>query len=147
VGDVYEKDLATVRVGNAVQVVVDAYPAETWRGRVDALASAVDSTTRTLKVRVTLSNPQLRLKPDMFGRIRVARAARSSIVIPQPAVLREGTSNYVFVQRSPGHFERRAVELGRDLEDNRAQVNAGLVSGDTIVVEGTDLLRVIAQPS
>jgi cobalt-zinc-cadmium efflux system membrane fusion protein len=147
VGEVYERDLASVKTGNAVEVVVDAYPGTTWRGRVDAIGSSVDTTTRTLKVRVTLNNPNLLLKPDMFGRIRVARAARSSIVIPQSAVLREGTSNYVFVQRSPGRFARRAVELGRDLEDNRAQVRAGLTSGDTIVVEGTDLLRVLAPPS
>ena len=147
VGDVYEKDVATIHVGDAAEVTVDAYPGEMRRGRITAIGGGLDTTTRTLKVRVVLANPGLRLKPDMFATIRAARAARSAVVVPQAAVVREGTSAYVFVQTSHGRFERRPVTLGRDLDRNQVDVTSGLAPGDTVVVEGAELLRATVTPS
>ncbi len=147
VGDVYEKDVASIHVGDSAEVTVNAYPGETRRGRITAIGSALDTTTRTLKVRVVLANPGLRLKPDMFAMIRVVRAARASVVVPEAAVLREGSSAYVYVQKSPGHFERRAVTLGHDTDRHQLEVIAGLAPGDTVVVEGAELLRAAAGSS
>jgi membrane fusion protein, heavy metal efflux system len=147
VGDVYEKDLASVHVGDSADVTVTAYPGQRWRGRIGAISSTVDTTTRTLKVRVVLANPGLHLKPDLFASIRVVRAVRFAVVVPEAAVVREGTSAYLFVQTSPGRFERRQVTLGRDLDGNQVEVTAGLVAGDTVVVEGAELLRAAALPS
>ncbi|HVH66596.1 MAG TPA: efflux RND transporter periplasmic adaptor subunit [Gemmatimonadales bacterium] len=147
VGDVYEKDLASVHVGDSADVTVNAYPGERRRGRITAISSTVDTTTRALKVRVVLANPGLRLKPDMFATIRVVRALRSALVVPQAAVVREGTSAYLFVQTSPGHFERRAVTLGRDTERSQVEVTSGLAPGDTVVVQGAELLRALATSS
>ena len=147
VGDVYEKDLASVKVGEPAGVKVDAYPAQTWRGRIAAVASVMDPITRTLSVRVVLPNPGLQLKPDMFATIRLVRAVRPFVLAPSQAVLREGTSDYVFVQKSPGRFERRLVTLGQDTDGNQVEITSGLVAGDTIVVEGADLLRVAAAGS
>ena len=141
VGDVYEKDLASLGVGDSAEVTVSAYPGEPRHGRITALGSALDTTTRTLKVRVVLANPGTRLKPDMFAVIRVVRAVRSSVVVPEAAVLREGSSAYVYLQTSPGHFARRAVTLGRDTDRHELEVISGLAPGDTIVVEGAELLR------
>lgn len=141
VGDVYEKDLASIKIGDSADVTANAYPAERWRGRVTAISSTVDTTTRTLKVRVVLANPGLRLKPDMFAAIRVVRAVRSAIMVPASAVVREGAAAYLFVQTSPGHFEHRAVTLGRDTDRGQVEVTSGLAVGDTVVVEGAELLR------
>ncbi len=141
VGDVYEKDLASVRVGDGAEVTVSAYPSDTRRGRVTAIASTVDTTTRSLKVRVELGNPGLRLKPDMFGTIRVARAVRLGVLVPTAAVLREGSLAYVYVQKAPGHFARRTVALGREADSQRVEVTSGLTPGDTIVVQGAELLH------
>lgn len=147
VGDVYEKDLATLRVGDPADVVASAYPDEPRRGRIAAVASTLDTATRTLKVRVTLPNRGLRLKPNMFATIRVRRGVRLAVVVPQSAVVREGTSAYVFVQTAPGHFARRPVTLGRDSDQRRVEVTSGLASGDTVVVEGAELLRAAATSS
>jgi cobalt-zinc-cadmium efflux system membrane fusion protein len=141
VGGVYEKDLASVLVGAAAEVTVNAYPNDMRRGRVTALSSTIDTTTRALKIRVELDNPGLRLKPDMFATIRIVRAVHAAVLVPAAAVLREGTSAFLFVQTSPGHFERRTVSLGREVDGNRVEVTAGLVPGDTVVVEGAELLR------
>jgi RND family efflux transporter MFP subunit len=134
-------------VGEAAEVTTSAYPSETRRGHVTAIGSTVDTTTRALKVRVELSNPGLRLKPDMFGTIRVVRAVRPVVVVPEAAVLREGASASVYRQTAPGHFERRAVTVGRDADPQRLEVTSGLAPGDTIVVRGAELLRAAAQSS
>jgi membrane fusion protein, heavy metal efflux system len=146
-GDVYEKDLASIRTGDSAEVTPNAYPGERRRGWITAIASTVDTMTRTLKVRVVLANPGLRLKPDMFATIRVVRAMRSAVVVPQSAVVREGTSAYLFVRTAPGHFERRDVTLGRDTQRSQVEVTSGLTPGDTIVVEGTELVRAAATSS
>ena len=144
VGDVYELDIASLRVGDGVQVLLDAYPGKYWAGRIDAIGGAVDSTTRALQVRVVLPNPGLRLKPDMFASLRVARPAQPAIVLPATAAVREGTSAYVFVETSPDHFARRPVTLGRDLDSDRVLVTTGLAAGEVVVVQGADLLRLAA---
>ncbi len=147
VGDVYESDLASVRIGDSADVVATAYPTERRRGRIAAISSTVDTTTRSLKVRVVLPNPSLHLKPDMFATIRVVRALRSAIVVPQAAVVREGTAAYVFVQTAPSRFRRRAVTLGRDAEPSQIEVTSGLAPGDPLVVQGAELLRAVATSS
>ena len=147
VGDVYEKDVASIRVGAPAAVAVTAYPGETRTGRVTAIGSAVDTTTRTLKVRVVLANPGRQLKPDMFATIRAVRAVRTAVLVPEAAVLREGSSAFVYVQRIPGHFVRRAVTLGQDADHDQLEVMTGLTPGDTVVVDGAELLRAAAGAS
>ncbi len=147
VGAVYEKDLASIRVGDRADVATSAYPLDPRRARIVAISSAVDSATRTLQVRVVLPNPGLRLKPAMFATIRVLRARQPAIVLPQTAVLREGTSAYVFVQTAPGRFARRAVTLGPDADPQRVEVVSGLTPGEVVVVEGADLLLAAATAS
>lgn len=141
VGEVYEKDLAGVRLGDAADVTVSAYPGQIWRGRVTAVASVVDPVTRTVSVRVVLPNPGLELKPDMFASIRLVRALRNCVIAPSEAVLREGTSDYVYVEISSGHFARRAVTLGQYTGAGQVEITSGLAPGNKIVVEGADLLR------
>jgi membrane fusion protein, heavy metal efflux system len=147
VGDVYEKDVASIHVGDPATVTATAYPGEPRRGRITAIGSALDTTTRTLKVRVVLANPGLRLKPDMFATIRAVRTVRTAVVVPEAAVLREGSSAFVYVQRVPGRFVRRAVTLGRDADHHQLEVTSGLTPGDTVVVDGAELLRAAAGPS
>ncbi len=140
VGDVYEKDLASLKVGEPAEVVVNAYPGRKLRGAVAALSDVMDPVTRTLKVRVVLSNPGWRLKPEMFAAIRLMRSVPQGIVIPASAVLREGSTASVFVEKSPGRFERRRVTLGRAL-DQQVEVISGLKPGETVITEGALLLQ------
>ena len=147
VGDVYERDVASFHVGDAAAVTATAYPGETRRGTITAIGSALDTTTRTLKVRVVLANPGLRLKPEMFATIRAVRTVRTSVVVPEAAVLREGSSAFVYLQSVPGHFVRRGVTLGRDTDHHQLEVLSGLIPGDTVVVDGAELLRALAGPS
>jgi membrane fusion protein, heavy metal efflux system len=139
-GDLFEKDLAGVKPGVPAEVTVNAYPGEKWAGRIAAIGDAVDPVTRSIQVRVELSNPQLRLKPDMFATIRMLRSSSRGLLVPAAAIEREGQSSYVFVRAGNNRFERRQVSLGRTV-DGGIEVTAGLAVGDIVVSDGVVLLR------
>jgi len=140
VGEIYEKDFTAAKSGEEAQVSLNAYPEKHWAGRVSVVSDAVDPTTRTLKVRVVLTNPHEQLKPAMFGVIRILRSSSQGILVPSSAVVREGNDSYVFLAKGNGHFERRTVKLGRSFE-SAVEIAAGLKAGDTIVSDGALLLR------
>ena len=144
VGDIYEKDLSTVRTGDVARVLLDAYPRQTWNGRVSTISDTVDPNTRTLHLRVVLANDGTRLKPAMFGSIRLLRSSRQAIAVPGAAVVREGNAAYVFVSAGNGSFQRRNVVLGQDL-GSTVEVTSGLKPGETIATQGALLLRAPAR--
>jgi multidrug efflux pump subunit AcrA (membrane-fusion protein) len=93
---------------------------------------------------VVLANVGARIKPGMFGAIRILRSSGQGILLPAPAVVREGNDAYVFVSKGNGHFERRAVKIGRTV-DGSIEILSGVNAGETIVSEGTLLLRSAGQ--
>jgi cobalt-zinc-cadmium efflux system membrane fusion protein len=139
-GDVFERDLNTVRKAQSVEVTLPAYPGETFRGTISNISDAMDPNSRTLKVRVVLANPKHLLKPEMFANISVARTTAPEFVLPTTAVVHEGTSSYVFLQTSPGKYERHEVSTGA-LNGKTVVVTSGLKDGDQIVTAGAALLR------
>ncbi len=143
-GDIYERDFAGLKMGEEAQVTLDAYPDQRWSGRVGVLSDAVDPVTRTLHLRVVLPNPGGRIKPAMFGSIRVLRSSSQGILVPSSAVIREGNEAHVFVSKGNGRFERRTVKLGRAI-DGSIEILSGVNQGDSIVSEGALLLRAAAQ--
>ncbi len=144
VGDLYEKDLAVAKSGQQAQVTLNAYPDQHWTGRVGVVSAAVDPTTRTLHVRVVLPNAGLRIKPAMFGAIRLLRSSTRGILLPATAVVREGNESYVFVARGNGRFVRRDVRLGPAV-DGTLEILSGLKEGEEIVSEGALFLRAAAR--
>jgi cobalt-zinc-cadmium efflux system membrane fusion protein len=143
-GDIYERDFAALKMGAEARVTLDAYPNQHWEGRVGVLYDVVDPATRTLHLRVVLENPDHRMKPAMFGSIRVLRSSSTGILVPTSAVIREGNEAHVFVSKGNGRFERRTVKLGRAL-DGSIEILSGVNPGDSIVSEGALLLRAAAQ--
>jgi cobalt-zinc-cadmium efflux system membrane fusion protein len=144
VGDLYEKDLAVAKAGEGAQVTLNAYPDRHWAGRVGVVSDAVDPTTRTMHVRVVLANPDGKLKPAMFGTIRLLRSSTPGILVPTSAVIREGNDSYLYVGKGNNRYERRSVTLGR-VFDGSLEIAKGVNAGDTIVSEGVLLLRQAAQ--
>ena len=146
VGDIYEKDLAVAKSGEPAQVTLNAYPNEKWTGRVSVVSSAVDPVTRTLHLRVVLPNADLRIKPAMYGSIRLVRSTTQGIELPAAAVVREGNDAYVFVAEGNGRYQRRDVKLGRSV-DGSLEILSGLKEGEAVVSEGALFLRSAAQAS
>ena len=139
-GDVFEKDLSAVKSGQQATVTLNAYPGESWKGQISVVSDTVDPVTRTLHVRVILPNTNTRIKPAMFGSIRILRSNSQGILVPASAVIREGNEAYIFVDQGNGKYERRNVKLARSF-DGSLEITSGIAAGDKIVSEGGLLLR------
>src|SRR5262249_54160798 len=139
VGDVYEKDVAKLSRGKPVTVTLQAYADQQWTGHIDSVSGALDTATRTLKVRVALPNPDQRLKPEMFGTIHVKAGTHQTLVGPAAAVIREGSTTTVFVNNG-GKPEQRTVTIGQTV-DGKVEVLSGLRGGEEVAAEGAELLK------
>lgn len=142
VGNVYEKDLTAVPRGLDVRITLEAYPGETWAGKISNVSDVVDPATHTVKLRVVLENRQHKLKPDMFATIHVLRPPSRLAVVPSSAVLREGNTAFVIVQTAAGQdkYEKRLVEI-QESNPQQTLVRSGLQPGDVVVSTGAELLR------
>lgn len=141
--DIYEKDLGTVSLGAPVRVSVDAYPQESFQGTITYISDLLNQHTRTARARVTIANPQRRLKPGMFGTAVITAPTGSTdatLAIPVTAVhsLREQT--VAFVQKGAGVFVPRPLQLGRTVGPY-VEVLTGLQEGEQIVTEGGFYLK------
>jgi Cu(I)/Ag(I) efflux system membrane fusion protein len=139
-GDVYEQDLARIRVGQLVVAELHALPGEQLEGRVDYVYPTLDPETRTARIRVSLPNPALRLKPGMAATLHVLDAADTPVLgVPRSAVLSTGERDLVFVRRADGKLEPREVAVGASGAD-RVEILRGLAPGETVVASATFLV-------
>ena len=144
VGQVYEKDLATVRVGSGANISSDAYPGRIFRGRVSYVDPKIDQATRTAQVRIELANPGQALKIGMYVNVAFGAtgvAERTTPVIAKDAVQSIGNQQVVFViTDKPNEFLLRPVRLGPE-SGGFYPVLDGLNTGDRVVTAGSFLLR------
>ncbi len=139
-GDAYQNDLSSIQAGRPVTVTVPAYPGLSLPGKVDNVSQSLDPSTMTVKVRVLVANPQLKLKPQMFATISIDRSTTEGFLVPSSAVIHENNADSVFVQTSPGQYERRNVKVGQMQQENVVVLN-GLHDNDQVVTLGAALLR------
>ncbi|MBI3568100.1 MAG: efflux RND transporter periplasmic adaptor subunit [Gemmatimonadetes bacterium] len=138
--DVYENDLARVRRGAMAFVTPSAFSSERFPGRVTYAGGVVDTASRTFKVRVEVTNPELRLRPGMFAQVRIPTTDTSPtggpIAIPEIAVQELNGKQVVFVAGAvAGRFVVRPVTLG-PRRGGTVVVASGLAAGERIVVQG-----------
>ncbi len=137
--DVYEYELPFIQTGQSATLTLEAFPGETFSGRVTYIYPYLNKESRTVQVRLEFSNPQVRLKPDMYGTVRIQVDRGSSLAIPDQAVLDSGLRQVVFVAQEKGMFEPREVTLGPKV-GSFFEVTNGLKEGERIVTSGTFLL-------
>jgi cobalt-zinc-cadmium efflux system membrane fusion protein len=140
VADVYEPDVARVRLGQAVTVTLPCCPGERFEGKVTYIADSVDPQTRTLKVRVVVPNRGRALKAEMFVKVALDTGAARVLAVPQSAVHRDGGKPFLLVEHAKGEYERRPVGLGSDLGEWVEVVN-GVDPRESIVTTGGILLK------
>jgi RND family efflux transporter MFP subunit len=144
VGQVYERDLATVGVGSSANVSSDAYPGRVFRGRVSYVDPKIDPATRTAQLRIELANPRQMFKIGMYvsvGFATLGAAEKTMPTIPKDAVQAIGNQQFVFVATDRANeFILRPVRLGME-SNGFYQVIEGANVGDRIVVQGSFLLR------
>lgn len=137
--DLYEQEARAARVGQEAVLTLPYDPAVRLDGKVAYVQPVLDPASRTLKVRLEFPNPDLVLKPGMFGDVTLTLEAGEGVSIPDTAVIDSGTRQVVFVALGEGRFEPRVVRLGVRGE-GRAQVLAGVSAGEQVVIRANFLL-------
>lgn len=138
--DFPEQQAARLKTGLTLEVRVSAYPDTTFRGVITYVGAVIDPATRTVMVRADVSNPEGRLRPEMFAEVAVSTDEQSVLSLPRAAVQQVGSRTVVFVVRGPRRFESREVTLGQ-ASSEYIQVVTGLAAGDEVVTQGSYALK------
>ncbi len=143
--DVYEMDLANIKVGDMATVSVVAYPERKFQGRIEWLSGGLDPTTRTAKLRVTLQNTDSALHPEMYATVTVAGSGIKALSVPRSAVLHLGDQTMIFKALGDApdgrkKFVRLPISVNEDIPGDYVQVLHGLDENETIVSSGALLL-------
>lgn len=136
---VFQSDSSRMAVGQPAAVSTDAFPGQTFSGRVDYLWPQVDMNTRTQRVRLVFSNPQVKLKPGMFVNIQLQIPMGRHLAIPASGVLQAGVRQIAFVDHGGGYLEPREIRLGPRV-GNDFIVGKGLKAGEKIVTSANFLV-------
>lgn len=138
-GEVFERDLPSVRLGQQVQAELDALGGRTRSGRITYIYPTLNPETRTVRIRVELANPGLQLKPGMYATLIWRGAGAATLSVPRTAVVSTGQRNLVFVKRPDGMLEPRIIDIGTSTSD-RVEIRSGLSAGETVVKSATFLV-------
>ena len=138
--DLPERDLGKVSIGQLISIQVDAYPTETFTGKILSIGTMIDPVSRRVQVRCSIDSKD-KLKPEMYARITPLNNHNQKVIrLPTSALITEGLYSFVFVETSPGHLKKRRISL--DIQEHEyVTVKSGLVAGDKVVTIGAILLN------
>lgn len=147
--DVYENQIELLKKGQEVDIKINSYPNEGFKGKVSFIDPVLNTRTRTVKLRVVLNNTNDKFKPGMFveGKIKGVSSNKVQLLsIPSAAVLWTGERSVIYLKSNPTKpfFEMREVKLGNKIGENY-EVLSGLQNGDEIVTNGTFTIDAAAQ--
>jgi len=141
---VAERFISKIAINQACEVTLDAYPGEVFRGSITEISPTVDTTSRTMEIRVGVTNTGSRLKSGMFAKVRVVTETKDDIVkIPVSALINRFGEQFVFVADSSdpaAPVARRRTVVQGIVIDGVLEVVQGLASGEEVVVRGQTLL-------
>lgn len=139
--DVYEYEVPWIEVGQSVALELSYVTGRTFEGKVSYIYPYVDESSRTVQVRLEFKNPDLVLRPGMFGTVRIETQTRPNVLrIASEAIIRTGQRDLVFVDLGRGAFRAVKVKLGDRGDDGLTEVLHGLHEGQRIVTSGQFLL-------
>lgn len=135
--NIYESDLSRISIGQSAMIYVND---KTIRGKIDYITPYVNPDTRTIEVRITISNPGLYFKPEMYVKVKIETGvSMHSIVLPRTAVLRTGKMDMVYVKKSGNVFAPKMVEISGE-QDDKYLIKSGIEEGEEVVVSAGFLL-------
>lgn len=135
-----ETFITQVKVGQALDLTLDALPGKTFRGRVIALNPLLDTAGRALVIRAQVGNQGTILRPGMFARVNLITSTRQdALVVPEEALVPQGTEQFLF-RVVDGKAERVKVETGQRRE-GKVEIVSGVEKDNVIVVAGQSRLR------
>jgi Cu(I)/Ag(I) efflux system membrane fusion protein len=137
--EVPETQAALVRPGSKVTAEAAAYPDKKFEGKVGAILPEVNAATRTVRTRIELANPGMRLKPGMFATLTFSSGAREAVLVPSESVIRTGQRDVVILALGEGKFRAAQVEVGME-SGGQSEIRKGLKAGDRVVLSGQFLI-------
>jgi Cu(I)/Ag(I) efflux system membrane fusion protein len=138
--EVYEQDLAFVKVGDTAKVTVNAWPGQPFDGKITFIYPSVGKESRTARLRIEVANPDGRLRADMAATAEIMSPLDGSrLAVPDSAVIDSGQRQVVLVERGEGRYEPRPVKLGAHVP-GWVQVLEGLKPGERVVTRATFLI-------
>jgi cobalt-zinc-cadmium efflux system membrane fusion protein len=140
-GQIYEKDAGRITIKTAADFLASSYPGEPFRGKVTYIGQVIDEKTRTITVRAEFTNPAGKLKPQMFGELKIPDENNSTaLVVPAEALIKIDNADYIFIQKKDSSFEKMAVVAGAG-HNEQVEILKGLKDGDKIVVKDAFYLK------
>jgi Cu(I)/Ag(I) efflux system membrane fusion protein len=137
--EVYEKDFRFVKIGQTVRITSEAYPGESFAGKVTFIDPVINNETRTVRVRTEFANPAGKLRLGLYVKAQIMIPLNEALVVPTSAVLTTGKRTVVWIEVSENTFEPREVVVGAQTGEYY-EVLQGLQGGEKIVVTGGFLL-------
>jgi cobalt-zinc-cadmium efflux system membrane fusion protein len=139
--DVYENDLANVKLGQHADISLNAFPGKTFSGTISDIGAQLDPSLRTAKVRIQVANPSNELRIGMFATATLEGShPQTETAVPAGAVLQLHDRAYVFLPGGgEGNFRRVEVKLGQTLPGNMVEIKSGLSPGQQVVGNALDL--------
>jgi RND family efflux transporter, MFP subunit len=137
--DVPEREQGRVRLEQTFSIKSMSLPGQGFSGKVDFISDSLDPTTRTIKVRGSVANPQRLLKAEMFVKVEFVLEPESGVEVSSRAVFLRGEKHYVMLEEKPGHYSRQEVSVGSE-RAGRLIITDGLKPGQRVVVDGVLLL-------
>jgi cobalt-zinc-cadmium efflux system membrane fusion protein len=163
--DVTELDIANLKPGEPLEIRTRAYPDRVFEGRLQVIGQSLDPLTRAVKARGSVDNTDGLLKAEMYVAVDVAdgeekvpavaanssdpaknRAPAPKVEIPVKAVFSKDNRHFVFIEKSPGKYERQPVEIGLE-HAGRVCITDGLSAGERVVTEGSLQLQAMLEGS
>jgi len=148
--DASETDLASLVPGQRLRVVSKAFPERVFEGAVVNIGPSLDPSTRSVRVRGEVRNPDNLLKAEMYVTVdverEVSKVAQAGVETPSKAVFTIDKKTYLFVELAPGQFERREVMIGTE-KDGKVPIRSGIAAGERVVTEGALLLQAVLDPA
>jgi cobalt-zinc-cadmium efflux system membrane fusion protein len=140
-GQIYEKDAGTIKNKAAVDFYASSYPEEPFKGKVSYISQMIDEKTRTITIRADFINTDGKLKPQMFGELRIPNETNSTaLLVPAEALFKVDNADFVFVQKEDTAFEKTSVTVGY-AHNEQVEIIKGLKDNDKVVVKGAFYLK------
>lgn len=131
-----------LKKGMPVSIELDAFPGQTFDGKIHRITPSIDAATHTFPVEVVIPNGKEQIKPGMYARVTMKYGTRQNIVVPDRAVVKMLGSGdrFIYVYKADGTVSYQKVELGRRMQD-KYEVLSGIADGDEVVVTGQSALK------
>ena len=140
-GSVFEDDFQLLERDQPAMFSTGAIPGREFEGRLTYIAPTLDNESHALPVRCSVPNPTGLLKPNLYGRLDIRTSARDSVIIvPQSAIVYDGSERFLFVHTGEHRFAYRRVETGREFGDN-VEIRSGITAGARVVSGGVFHLK------